>query len=152
MIKHKMVGVCSRKLTPKTDDRGWFVEVMRADDCEFEVKQTSYTVTHPGVIKAWHWHHYQADAWFVVKGRARAVLYDLRPSSPTYEQFEVVYIGEPNYTLLVIPPWVAHGYQVLGKEDFCMFYHTDKAYDRVNPDEQRIGFDALGFDWEVKNR
>ena len=58
------------------DDRGFFTEVFKetADDFKIPIKQTSYTETYPGVIKAFHWHKRQWDLWFVVKGMAQVVL------------------------------------------------------------------------------
>jgi dTDP-4-dehydrorhamnose 3,5-epimerase-like enzyme len=44
-------GVQTKQLKIFNDDRGCFIEVLKADDPFFkEVKQTSYTETHPGVF------------------------------------------------------------------------------------------------------
>jgi dTDP-4-dehydrorhamnose 3,5-epimerase len=120
----------------------------------FEVKQTSYTQTYPGVIKAFHWHKKQYDAWFVVSGSAQVVLHDLRESSATKGETQVIYAGQDNPLLIVIPPGVAHGYRVLGTKKVCLFYHTSEAYDANNPDEERIAFDdpQINFNWLTKNR
>ncbi len=153
MIKEgKIKGVLYKELIAHPDDRGYFMEIAKESDLFIPIKQTSYTVGHPGVIKAFHWHKKQTDLWFGVSGRARAVLYDLREDSPTKGQFETFFIGGPKPILLLIPPGVAHGYQVLGNKDFAMFYHTDQAYDPKNPDEERIPFNKLNFDWSIKNR
>ncbi len=141
------------KLFP--DDRGLFTEVVKQGDPLFkEIKQTSYTETYPGVIKAFHWHKKQTDIWFVAKGMAQVVLYDLRKDSPSYKETNVLYMGEQNYSLLLIPPGVAHGYKVLGDKKVCLFYHTDQIYDPKNPDEERLPFNSrkINFNWETKNR
>lgn len=148
-------GVRIKQLKIFPDDRGFFAEVLKfGEDTFIEVKQTSYTETYPGVIKAFHWHKKQTDVWFVSSGMVRVVLYDLRENSPTKGQTDVFYIGQRNPLLILIPPGVAHGYQVLGRESAKVFYHTDQVYNPDNPDEERINFDdsRIGFDWSIKNR
>ena len=50
-------GVKIKQLKLFHDDRGFFSEVIKfGEESFFEVKQTSYTETFPGVIKAFHWH------------------------------------------------------------------------------------------------
>lgn len=137
------------------DDRGFFSEIVKSGEETFvEVKQTSYSFTFPGVIKAFHWHKKQTDVWFFVSGMAQVVLYDLRQDSPTYKETNVFYMGEDNPILLFIPPGVVHGYQVLGNKPACLFYHTDQAYNPEDPDEQRMPFNdpEIGFDWTIRNR
>ncbi|NQU83667.1 MAG: dTDP-4-dehydrorhamnose 3,5-epimerase family protein [Parcubacteria group bacterium] len=137
------------------DDRGFFSEVIKfGEESFFEVKQTSYTETHPGVIKAFHWHKKQWDGWFVIKGTAQVVLYDLRETSSTYKKTQVICAGEKNPVLISIPPGVAHGYRVLGSEKVGLFYHTSEAYNPAEPDEERINWNdpQIGFDWTTKNR
>jgi dTDP-4-dehydrorhamnose 3,5-epimerase len=148
-------GTKIKQLKIFPDDRGIFSEIMKEKEETFiEVKQTSYTETYPSVIKAFHWHKKQNDVWFVASGMAQVVLYDLRENSPTYKETNVVYLGEENRALLLIPPGVAHGYRVLGNKPVKLFYHTDKAYDPQDPDEERIAFDdpSIGFDWLTKNK
>ena len=143
-------GVKIKKLVKHCDERGYFLEVLRDDDELLErFGQSSYTIAYPGVIKAFHWHEKQYDLWFFGRGEARVVLYDLRPESSTYKKFQQVFAGEREPVLIVIPPRVAHGYQVLGSAPAGLFYHTTLSYDRDNPDEGRIPYDdpELGFPW-----
>ncbi len=148
-------GVSIKKLVSYFDDRGFFTEVLKeGEDTYHAVKQTSYSETYPGVIKAFHWHKKQWDIWYIVKGQAQVVLYDLREDSPTKGETQVIYTGAANRMLVAIPPGVAHGYRVIGNETLGVFYHTTEAYDPKNPDEERIAFDdpKIGFDWQTKNR
>ena len=148
-------GVKIKEIKKHFDDRGFFAEIIKFGEDTFkEIKQTSYTETYPGVIKAFHWHKQQFDIWFPVKGSIRIVLYDLREDSPTYKETQVIYAGEDNPLVVLIPPGVAHGYQVLGSEKAGLFYHTSDAYNPNEPDEFRIPFDdkKINFDWQIKNR
>ncbi len=147
--------VIIKKLTTHADDRGYFREVLREDDHLLKrFGQTAVTKSYPGVIKAFHWHHNQDDLWYFVDGMARVVLYDRRPDSPTCGTTQVVYAGEDNPVLILIPAGLAHGYQVLGNKPAILFYHVTQAYDPARPDEQRIPYDDAGiaFDWSIQNR
>jgi len=84
VITSSIDGVVVKELTVHADDRGYLLEVVRDDDRVFhEVKQTTFTVAYPGVIKAFHWHRRQWDIWFFASGMAQTVLHDLREGSPT---------------------------------------------------------------------
>ena len=144
-----------KKLTIHTDDRGFFTELVKIGEETFkQVKQTNYTETYPGVIKAFHYHKKQWDIWFVSSGMAEVVLYDLRKNSPTKGETMVFYSGEDNRQLIAIPPGVAHGYRVLGKKKVGLLYHVTEPYDPKKPDEERISFDSpiIGYKWGTKNR
>ncbi|OGF30931.1 spore coat protein [Candidatus Falkowbacteria bacterium RIFOXYD2_FULL_35_9] len=148
-------GVKIKQIKRFSDDRGFFQEIVKEGEETFqEVKQTSYTETYPGVIKAFHWHKKQWDVWFVVRGMAQVVLHDMRENSVTFGQTQVIYSGENNPMVIAIPPYVAHGYRVLGNDKVGMFYHTSQAYNPDEPDEERISFDdpVIGFDWTTKNK
>ncbi len=148
-------GVAVKQMKRWCDDRGFFSEVIKFGEETFhEVKQTSYTETFPGVIKAFHWHKKQWDVWFVLRGMAQVVLYDCREDSKTKGETQVVVCGEDNPVLISIPPGVAHGYRVLGQERVGLLYHTSESYDPKEPDEFRIDFNdpQINFDWSTKNR
>jgi len=151
----KIHDVVIKKLVTHSDDRGYFREILRDDDGLLrQFGQTSITKTYPGVIKAFHWHKYQDDIWYVADGMVRVALYDTRPDSPTYRQTQTIYAGEDNPVVIYIPVGVAHGYQVLGNKPALLFYHVTHAYNPAGPDEERIPWDdpEIGFDWSIKNR
>lgn len=150
-----ITGVKIKYIKRHSDDRGFFSEIIKFGEETFcQIKQTNYSLACPGVIKAFHWHKKQFDVWFPVKGNMQIVLYDIRKNSPTHGQTQVIYAGEDNPQLVLIPPGVVHGYRVLGNKPVGLFYHTSEAYNADNPDEQRIPFDdpGIGFDWETKNK
>lgn len=129
---------------------GFLMEVVREDDGLLSrFGQSTFTVTYPGAIKAFHWHRQQDDVWFVASGQALLVLHDLRQSSPTRGKTQTILAGAGDYKVIVIPAGVGHGYKVLGDEPVLLFYHTTHAYHAQAPDEERIPFDdpGIGFDW-----
>jgi dTDP-4-dehydrorhamnose 3,5-epimerase len=151
----RIEGVVVKEPTVHADDRGLLMEVVRDDEPVFrEVKQTTFTVSYPGVIKAFHWHRRQWDVWFFSAGMAQVVLYDLRRDSSSYGRTEVFFMGDRRPAVIAIPPGVAHGYRVLGSEPVGLFYHTTERYEPSAPDEERISFDdpRIGFDWQTRHR
>ncbi|MEJ2148015.1 MAG: dTDP-4-dehydrorhamnose 3,5-epimerase family protein [Chloroflexota bacterium] len=151
----KIDGVLIKKLVTYPDDRGYLREVLREDDnLMAQFGQTVVTKTYPGVIKAFHWHQRQDDLWYVAAGMARVVLFDRRPDSPTVGETQVVYAGEDNPVLILIPAGIAHGYQVLGDRPVLLFYTVTQCYDPADPDEERIPYDdpEIGFDWSINFR
>ena len=151
----KIHDVVVKKIVTHSDDRGYFREILRDDDGLLRrFGQTSITKTYPGVIKAFHWHNHQDDIWYVADGMVRVVLYDIRPDSPTCGQTQVIFAGEDNSVVILIPVGVAHGYQVLGNKPALLFYHVTHSYNPANPDEERIPWDdpEIGFDWVIRNR
>jgi len=146
-------GVQCKPLQVHADDRGSFMELLREDDPFYtRFGQSNFSITYPGVVKAWHYHRIQDDLWFVVSGMGQVGLYDLREDSPTYGQTNVFYLGEQNRSLLYIPHGVAHGYRVLGQSPLALVYHTTHVY---NPDDElrRPWNDStIGFNWTTVNR
>ena len=153
-----IVGVKIKKLKVWRDkpdlkqnvEPGVFMEVLRNDDGLLKkFGQSNFTIAYKGTIKAFHWHKYQDDLWFLAAGRAAIVLYDARKNFKTAGITQVIYGGTDDYKLVLIPQGVVHGYKVLSKEPCLLFYHVTRAYNPKNPDEERIDpFDPqIGFDW-----
>lgn len=139
---------------PDTDEAlaepGFLMEVLRDDEKLLKkFGQTTFTVAYQGTIKAFHYHEKQDDLWFVATGRAMIVLYDMREDSPTKGETQVIYAGEGDYKLVVIPVGVAHGYKVLSTEPVLLFYHTTESYNITTPDEKRLAYNdqQISFDW-----
>lgn len=155
----RIAGVWLKRLRIYADDRGLLAELARIDEpylgAGFEaLAQTTLTMSYPGVIKAFHWHRHQDDAWVCLTGMIQAVMHDLRQDSETFGLTEQYCLGELNPLMLVIPRGVAHGYRVLGAEPAWIVYHTSAVYDPVAPDEERIAHDdpRIGFDWTTQPR
>lgn len=131
------------------DDRGLLMELLR--QYEFDSKQTTFTESYPGVIKAFHRHKVQTDAWWFCYGNAQVVLYDGRKEKDSYGTTEVYYLDRYS-GILFIPPGVWHGYRVLGNQPAGLIYHTSEVYSPY--DEERRPFDdyEINFDWKTQNR
>src|SRR5438093_12960383 len=60
-------GVEIQLLETRTDERGFFRELLRAPDAfrAHDFGQLSHSLMHTGVVKAWHVHRQQTDWWYV---------------------------------------------------------------------------------------
>ena len=146
---HQIAGVVLKDLVSWPDDRGHFAEIFRDNEDvakDFEVKQTSLTMTRPGTIKAFHYHEFQDDIFVPLVGALRITLVDFRESSPTFGVANSIFCGERYLKAVRIPCGVAHGYEVLGSQEMLMVYYTNQHY---NPaDEHRFAHDDPKIGWE----
>ncbi len=146
-------GIVIKQLKPHADERGYLMEMLRADDPVFETFGQSYVaLNYPGVIRAWHYHKLQTDLWVCVKGMIKVGLYDAREGSPTEGEAQAIYMGKNNNILLKIPIGVYHGYKTIGVEPSLLINFPTKPYNPSEPDEYRAPFDspAIPFDWNIK--
>jgi len=128
------------------DDRGWSLMnqlqgVMTVDG------QINYSVTYPGVIKAWHRHQHQTDFWIVLLGNLKVGIH--REDGRTWRTV----IGEKKPGILIIPPPLWHGAATVGPDSAGLLYYVTKAYNAQQPDEERRTFDSVaGFSWNVEHK
>ncbi len=147
-------GVRIHELEVIPDDRGYLMEMLRADSPDFQqFGQVYLTAVYPGVVKAWHCHQKQTDNFVCVSGMAKVGLYDAREDSPTNGQKMTVVMGWQRQLRLTIPPGVYHGFTAVGTEPALIINIPTEVYDRKNPDELRRPWDdpEIGYDWSVKN-
>lgn len=152
-----IAGVRIAPLTLWPDDRGYFLEVLRAGHgpaAEFAraTTQVSAALSYPGTIKAFHFHLEQTDLWVPAAGMLQVALVDLRADSPTFGVRNTLYAGTLRPWQILIPPGVGHGYKVIGGDPALLVYVTDRFY---NPaDEGRIPYDHEGihYDWETQHK
>lgn len=148
-------GVRIKQLKANADERGYLMEMLRADDDLFVKFGQSYVaLNYPGVVRAWHYHRRQTDNFVVVKGMIKAALYDDRQDSPTKGQVQEVFLGEQNPVLLQIPAGVIHGYKTIGVETSLLVNFPTELYNPAEPDEFRLPWNdpSIPYDWEIKFR
>jgi dTDP-4-dehydrorhamnose 3,5-epimerase len=148
-------GVVVKKLKVIPDERGYLMEMLRADDPFFRKFGQAYlTVAYPGVVKGWHYHKIQTDHFVAVSGMVKVVLYDQREDSKTRGEVNEFFMGEQNPILLVIPPFVVHGMKGIGTKPGMVVNFPTEVYNYENPDEHR--FDphdgGIPYDWARKDK
>jgi dTDP-4-dehydrorhamnose 3,5-epimerase len=129
-------GIEIKPLRRVVDERGFFTEIMREDWRDIfqdEIVQANFSISYPGMVRAWHRHlRGQVDCFAVLKGAAKICAYD----DETKELDEIVSTGE-NLQLVRIPGNYWHGFKVIGNERAYLVYFVNRLYDHKNPDEER---------------
>jgi len=153
--KHPRIhGVKTKTLRLIPDERGWLMEIMRADDAEVFVKfgQVYVSATYPGVVKAWHYHEKQIDNFACVAGMVKLVLVDTRGDSPTNGAVNEFFIGAQNPMLVQVPNLVYHGWKCISTETALVVNVPTEPYVYAEPDEYRLeAHDTLPYDWARKD-
>jgi dTDP-4-dehydrorhamnose 3,5-epimerase len=147
-------GVTTRQLRLVPDERGFLMEMLRADWEEFErFGQVYVTAVYPGVVKAWHYHKLQTDHFICLHGMAKVVLYDNREHSPTFGEVNEFFIGEQNPMLVKIPAGVMHGFKGIGTDMTLIVNVPTELYNYERPDEYRLPAhtDQVPYDWARKD-
>ena len=114
------------------DERGWFVELMRASNLPQPVRQSNLSFSRKGVIRGLHYHaRGQSDLFACLSGMARVVVLDRETGETFCED-----IGDGNPVAIYVPGRHAHGFEALTELLFC--YHVTEEYDPGDPDEHGI--------------
>lgn len=144
----KIQGVHINYLRAFEDSRGRFIETFRKEWFpmrSWDSIQTNRSDSKANVLRGLHYHFHQVDYWYLVKGRIRAGLVDLRPDSPTYRAVQTVDMN-PQIGLY-IPVGVAHGFVAL--EDATLFYIVDNYYDSTDEFGVRWDDPEVNMPWGV---
>lgn len=93
-----------------------------------ELKETFYTISKKGVIRAIHFQLIKQQPKLVrcIKGHVYDVIVDLRPDSPTFKRWEGYDLTEENQLELLVPAYFGHGYLVL--EDSIVSYKCSEEF------------------------
>ena len=144
-------GLQIARLRAYIDDRGRFMETFRKEwfpQRSWQQIQCNRSDSRQGVLRGLHYHHHQIDYWYVLAGRIRASLVDIREDSPTYLNTFQVDMGEQNDVGLFIPSGVAHGFIAL--TDVTLTYTVDNYFDG-GADEYGVAWNDPQFalDWVI---
>ena len=116
-----------------TDERGGFVkdyniDTFKANGIDHELKETFYTISKRGVIRAMHFQLKKQQAKLVrcISGHVYDVIIDLHPNSETFGQWRGFDLTADNHLQLYIPPFFGHGYLVI--EDSVVSYKCSEVF------------------------
>lgn len=108
-----------RKFVQHTDNRGAFVEIMRANTSG----QSSFSTTVPGITRGNHYHTRKVERFAVVKGKALIQLRKIDSS----EVFEYILDGaEPAY--VDMPIWYTHNITNIGDTELLTMFWINEPY------------------------
>ena len=145
-------GVTVKPLRRIPDERGYIMHMVRSSDPEFErFGEIYFSTIYPGAIKAWHLHQEMTLNYAVVVGMIKLVLYDDRDGSPTRGELQELFIGQENYQLVKIPPYVWNGFKAVGTEmaivaNCATLPHDPDEIVRKSPSDP-----SIPYDWEMKH-
>jgi dTDP-4-dehydrorhamnose 3,5-epimerase len=146
----RIEGVKVKPLRVIPDERGWLMEILRADDPELFSKfgQVYVSATYPGVVKAWHYHRHQDDHFACVAGMVKLVLVDTREDSATQGSVNEFFLGAQNPAIVRVPKLVYHGWKCIGVEPSLVVNVPTEPYKYDEPDEYRLApHGTLPYDW-----
>lgn len=138
-----------------SDERGGFIkdyniDMFREHGIKHELKETFYTISHKGVIRALHFQKVKEQAKLVrcVKGRIYDVIVDLRPESSTFKQWRGFELSEENRMEVFVPEYFGHGYLVL--EDSIVSYKCGEVFYGEHDTGIKWNDDTIGIDWPLE--
>jgi dTDP-4-dehydrorhamnose 3,5-epimerase len=152
----RIAGALLYRPTPHVDERGFFsrtfdADVMRSagiDPAGFA--QDSLSRSRRGVVRGMHVRRGLGEAKLVrcSYGAIFDVIVDLRPTSPTFRNWESFELRDDEQASLYVPAGCAHGFQAL-TDPADVSYRIDRPHD---PSEDvSIAFDdqELGITWPL---
>ncbi len=117
-----------RKYTKHTDNRGSFVEIMRANTSG----QSSYSTTVPGITRGNHYHTRKVERFAVISGKARIQLRKI-------DSDEVInyFLDGDEASYVDMPIWYTHNIKNIGDTELITLFWIDEPY---NPDDSDTYF------------
>jgi UDP-2-acetamido-2,6-beta-L-arabino-hexul-4-ose reductase len=108
-----------RKFVQHKDNRGAFVEIMRANTSG----QSSFSTTVPGVTRGNHYHTRKVERFAVVKGKALIQLRKIGSS----EVFEYI-LDELEPAYVDMPIWYTHNISNIGNKELLTMFWINEPY------------------------
>lgn len=140
------------------DSRGFFLETYQEEryakmlNTELPFVQDNHSRSQVGVLRGLHFQKTKPQGKLVrvVCGEVFDVAVDIRPDSPTFRQWQGVYLSEQNKKQFWVPPGLAHGFAVVSEIADLEYKCTDY-YDPA--DEACLAWDdpVLNIDWPINN-
>jgi len=135
------------------DERGTVLHMLKRTDPHFkEFGEIYFASVYPGVVKGWHRHREMTLNYACIYGRIKLVVYDEREGSATCGNLLEVFLGEDNYSLVVIPPDVWNGFKGMSAPyamvaNCATHPHDPSRSDRMDPFKNHIP-----YQWAIKHQ
>lgn len=155
--KNRLDGILVIEPDVFNDNRGFFFESyskrkFTENGIALEFVQDNRSMSSKGIVRGLHYQvrHPQDKLIMALSGEIYDVVVDIRPSSPTFGQWEGFIISAYDKRQIFIPKGFAHGFCVLS--DFAeIFYKCSDFYS--HQDERGILWNdpTLKIEWPIKN-
>ena len=142
------------------DDRGFFALTWSADifesyGLESRVVQMNLSFNkRAGTLRGMHFQkepYAQAKVVSCIRGSIYDVLIDLRPDSPTFQEWDSVELSASNHRMLYVPKGFAHGFQTL-EDDTEVLYHMSDVYMPESASGVRWNDPTFAIEWPPAER
>jgi dTDP-4-dehydrorhamnose 3,5-epimerase len=145
-------GMTVTPLRRIADERGAVFHMLREDSPVFErFGEIYFSMIYPGAIKAWHLHREMTLNYAVPTGMIKFVCYDDRDGSPTRGNTVELFIGELNYVLVTVPPFVWNGFKGYGAQPALVANCATVAH-RPDEIERKDPFSPdIPYDWSLRH-
>lgn len=137
------------------DERGGLIkdyheELFCRNGIQHSLKETFYTISKQGVIRALHFQEVKEQAKLIrcIKGKIYDVIVDLRPESETFKEWLGFDLSEENRLELYVPQHFGHGYLVL--EDSVVSYKCGEVFYGEYDSGIRWNDETLGIQWPLE--
>ena len=135
------------------DDRGKIMHMLRSDDSNFtKFGEIYFSVTYPGVVKAWHLHKEMTLNYSVVSGAIKFVFYDERVDSKTKGQIQEIFVSPENYSLIHVPPGIWNGFKCIGINQAIVANCSDIPHDQNEIQRIKPNDNSIPYDWKIDHR
>lgn len=150
-------GVFAIRLTPFTDERGFFMRtydraLMKEAGLHRDwVQENQSRNERKGIVRGLHFQFPpSAETKLVrcVSGEIFDVFVDLRLGQPTFGKWGGLVLSAANRHMVFIPPGFAHGYCTLS-EVSDVLYKVDSVYDRTKEGGLRWWDSDIGIEWPL---
>ena len=156
-VETGLSGAYLVELERREDDRGFNARTW----CEREFRERGLTTRlaqanvifnrTKGTLRGMHYQlppHAESKLFRVTRGAIHDVIIDLRPESPTYEQWEAFELTADGYRMLYVPERFGQGFQTL-EDDTELTYQVSESY--APESERGIRYDdpAFGIGWPL---
>lgn len=133
------------------DERGTILHMLKCTDPHFrQFGEIYFSTIYSGVIKGWHKHQVMTLNYACIEGRIKLVLYDDREGFSTKGELMEIFLGQDNYSLVIIPPGVWNGFKGMSTPNAivancCTHPHDPSRSQRMDPLDNPIP-----YNWGVK--
>jgi len=153
----RLPGAYAIEPEPATDERGFFARLWCAREFAARGLRTDFVQSsissnrRRGTLRGLHYQlapHAEAKLVRCIRGAAYDVIVDLRPESPTFQQWHACELTPENGHAVYIPEGVAHGFQTL-TDDTELLYEITACYAPQHARGARWNDPAFAIDWPV---
>jgi dTDP-4-dehydrorhamnose 3,5-epimerase len=157
-VETKLAGAYIVELEPRSDERGFFArsfceEEFRAHGLVGRMVQNNVLWNvHKATLRGVHFQTYPHEEVKLVRctrGRIFDVMVDLRPESPTFEQWVGAELSEDNHTMFYVPRRFGHAFITL-TEPAEVSYQTSHPYHPNAATGALWNDPAFGIEWPLE--